>query len=342
MEHREVADERVHRLGSDAELVGVLGAEANESWSEEGPTPGWAANVSMQDDRVGDGGSPFWVYEYRTAEANYDVVVAENGTVVEIDEDERDPNETAIDDWEISSVEAAEIVAEHNESWKVRGVGMAAYHLDQDNETSDPTWSLAQIHEDAAIVAKVDATTGEFLGAHPFGAAVGWAIGWGAGWGAAWGSGWSGGWGGGWGTGSQAPPQEGGSFSDSLTVAEPTSEHDFTIAHADHPRLGVALELEEPVTGTVEVTVEGPEGELGSLEANSGSPTSVETWDRAVEGSHTARAELADGVDQGYTVHWCAYGQEEHDDEEAEEACEAVEDAVDDAEDGVRLSPIGG
>jgi hypothetical protein len=300
MEHRSTADEQAYAEHEDAELLGVNAAEANESWSDRGD--GWSPNASMQEDRIGDGGAPFWVYEYRLPNATLQVVVDEDGEVVAKErDDDVDEDQPAITDWEISSIEAVDIVQENTDAWTVDDDGMAFYHLEREEAEKDPIWSMAQFREDGLQWARVNATTGEFLGSGSMDGGDG-------GW-----SGW-GGWGGGWGSGSgnassDDPYPEGDSFQGTVSVSEPTAEHTCEVEQPDHPELGVELTLDDPATSTVTATVEGPSEELGTIEATADEPAAAEWWDDPSPGDYTVTVELQEGAAQDYTITWCAEGE---------------------------------
>lgn len=324
MEHRERADQQATEAYPGAELVAVNAFESNESMDDK-EEAGFQPGYPVQDDTIGDGGPPAWIYEYRIDnQTGYNVVVDEDGEVLSTErDDDVDEDRSPVEDWQITSTEAVEIVRDNNDTWTVDDDGVAFYHLSRDNVTSDPVWSMGESHEEHGFLfARVNAASGEFLGVESLAMDFGFGFGW-SGWGG-WG-GWSNGWGSGWddGENESPPPQQGGSFSGTVTVAEGTSEHEFRVDTDEHPELGLALSLEEPATGSVEVTLEGPEGELGSLAAGPQGTDTMETWDEPEEGSYVAVAELADGVDQAYELHWCAVGQPEGD-QQASQACDEV------------------
>jgi hypothetical protein len=304
-EHRGTADDEAYAVDDGAELIEVSGVEASESWSgEEGRQSGWSDNRSIQDDRVGDGSPPLWVYEYRTDNATVEVVVDRDGEVVAVDrEDEVDEDEPAIDDWEISSLDAVEIVQENNGSWAIDDEGMAVYDLDRDNATADPVWTLVQMDEDDGFLwARVNATNGEYLGSGSFDSD--WSM---DGWNGSWSG--NGSWNGSWSSGDESPYQEGGSFGGNLTVAEPSETHTFEVKQRGHPELGVELTLDQPATSTVTATIEGPTTELGTLKATADDSGAVDWWDRPRAGDYTVTVELQDGAAQTYDIQWCAEGE---------------------------------
>lgn len=308
-EHRARADEEANAADPDAQLLTVSAMEANESWSENGAGQDeWSENVSTYEDRIGDGGAPFWAYTYRLPNATLEIVVDEEGDVVDKERSEDvDRDEPAIEDWQISSIEAVDIVQDNEEKWTVDDEGMAFYHLERDDETSDPVWSMAEFVEDHGLVwARVNATNGEFLGSGTFDFSFDWS----------WNMGSNGSWGGGWGSGSSdsgsddGPSQDGGSFQGSLSVTDPSAEHSFEISQRDHPELGVELTLDDPATSTVTATVENPAGEeLGTVEASADDPASESWWDEPTVGEYTITVELQEGASQDYTINWCAEGE---------------------------------
>lgn len=326
MEHRTTADEQAYATSENAELVGVHGAEANATWNDRDDMQEWTGNVSIHSDRIGDGAAALWVYEYRTSNATIEVLVNEEGEVVRTDrDDDVDEDAQAVEDWEVSSIEAVEIVQDHDDNWTIDDDGMAFYNLEHEDEAGDPVWSMVEFHDETGVIwARVNAATGAFLDAGTFTSDFG--------------SGWSGV--GSWGDGaedggSEEPYQEGGSFSDSVSAADDTNEHTFELDH-DHPELAARLALEEPATGTVQATITGPEGsEVGTLEAGPDDPEAADAFSQVMDGEHTVTVELTDGLDQSYTLDWCADGQETGD-EDAEAACERVEEANEDAR---RLTP---
>lgn len=319
-EHRSTADQEAYVEDESAELVSVNGMEMNESWNKDDDRrrgQWWGSNVSVYDDRIGDGGAPVWTYEYRTDNATITVVVNEDGEVVHKERDEEvDEDNAPIEDWRVSSIEAVDIIQENNDTWTVSDDGMAFYNLERENETGDPIWRMVELVEDAGFMwARVNATTGEYLGAGTFDFG-GWAWNGNASWGSGWGSGW------GDDDRSAEAHQEGGSFSDQVTVNDDTNQHPFSIAFDDHEHLSVQVRPESPGAGSLNVTVEGPEGELGSIQTETGTGSEMyeRTWDDPAEGDYTITAALTDGVERRYTIHWCAHG-EDADDEEARQAC---------------------
>lgn len=327
METREEADEQAERFaGPDAELIEVTAAEMNTTDLEDSESDTEDAMLSRTDERIGDGEAPAWMYTYQTSELTYRVTVAHDGTVLANEtSNETDPDATPIGEWSVSSEEAAEIVDENNDTWTTDADGFGFYALERDNETEDPIWGLAQFTPDHAILAAVNASTGEFLGAHPFSLDFDFGWSWSWGWGGGWGGGWSGGYGWSDGSSEDAPPQEGGTFEDRVTLADDTHEHEFEIEAPGHPRLGVGFQPQAPGAGDLNVTVEGPDGELGSFEsATSTGPESHGKWWGSPEaGDYTITVELTDGAERGYTIDWCAEG-EQGNDQEAREACEAI------------------
>lgn len=323
-EHRSTADEEAYVQDPNAELVSVSGMEMNESWDEGEDHDGswWSANVSLQDERIGDGGAPVWTYEYQTDNETITVVVNEDGEIVHKEREEgADEDAAAIEDWQVSSIEAVDIIQDNNDSWTVGDDGMAFYNLERDDEDADPVWTMAELVEDEGFMwARVNATTGAYLGAGTFDFDFGWS---GSGNGS---SGWGGGWSSGWSeeNRSDGAYAEGGSFSGQVSVSDDTNEHAFSLAFDDHEDLRIQLRPESPGTGNLNVTVEGPEGQLGGIQTESQPGTDDDTyeksWDDPAEGDYTITVQLADGVERSYTIHWCAHG-ESSGDEEASQAC---------------------
>lgn len=320
MEHRDTADERAQEIDAEGELLSVNAFETNQTPEDvpqnpQGPSP---ADV-VHDDRIGDGGPPAWVYEYRLDNATLDVIVSDDGTVLHEERDD-DVEEDAVPlgDWEVTSVEAVDIVQDNNASWTISEEGMAFYHLSREDdeeteEVGDPIWRMGRVSMDSGLmVASVNAMTGEFLGAESvdFGGTIP---------SFSFGSGGSG-------DGDGSPPQEGNTFSGTVGIVEDTSEHSFEIGLEEHPSLGVGIVLDDAGAGTVQATIEGPDGDLGTLEVDSDDPIDSQRWAEPTTGEYTITVELQDGVEEDYGVAWCAEGAFEGD-EDAQQACERIEQA---------------
>jgi hypothetical protein len=312
---REPANQHAaQELGGSAELVEINAFEA--TGDDDSTNPYSEDDVDLTDEDIGDGSPPAWVYEYQTDNRSTTIVVAENGTVLanETEDEPEDEDAVPIRDWDVDSMEAAEAAADASEDWEVSGDGFAFYNLERDNESSSPVWSLGRIHADnQVVVARVDADSGEVLEVQTLDGDFGGDFDIGPIFGD------------GNGTETEQPPErEGGTFTGSLSAAEPTAEHDFEIVQADHPELVVGLSLDTPTTGnTVNATIEGPDGVVGSLEAGDGTVEVIDSWSNPKPGDYTISVELMQGTTQDYTISWCAEG-EESGDEDVEQACENV------------------
>lgn len=312
----DTADQQAQSFaGPDADLVGIIGFESNDTDDEpdDDNDPHDAASA-LEDEELGDGEAPAWVYTYQTSNLTYRVTVTDDGEVIANEtEDEVEDDRHPIESWSLTSQEAADTVAENNNSWQVGGEGSGFYGLNKEEADGDPVWTLVQFQKDGIVVARVNAETGEYLGAR----------------GADFGSGFD------FGDGfygsddaeevDEDPEREGGTFADTVTAAQDTNEHEFEIQQDGHPELGVQLRTEGPTSGTVNVTVEGPNGTLGGFESSSGTGTQIQEkrFSNPLAGDYTVTVQLTDGAERDYTLHWCADGEPSGDDE-VEEACEST------------------
>lgn len=312
MDVREDANEEASEWNENATLVGVFGLEVSQRLfdmaTREAEEESDIHNVTYRaDESRGDGKTAAWVYEYVAANGTYTVVLADNGTVLheEVDEDEPDENFTAeaIEGWEVDSDEAADIVAENNDTWeRAEDANITFYALEKDEDESDPTWALGFQAEGGTYIFAVNATTGEYLGAFTFEGPS-----FDPGFGGDYGGDGNGSYEGPYGPGDE-PPKEGGSFSGRLTVTDPNQTHTFEVEASGHPELGVELTLDQPATSTVQATIEGPNGTLGTLEAD-GMDRAVEGWwEEPMTGTYTVTLELTQGAAQDYQLAWCAEG----------------------------------
>jgi hypothetical protein len=311
MDTRDQADERAQEVAPDAELLSVNALEVNETPGERnGESFGPSTFV---DDRIGDGSPAAWVYEYRTDNGSLDVTVNADGEIVRVDRSETpQANQTALGDWSVSSTEAVEIVQENNATWTVDDEGAAFYNLERDDPGEDPIWSVGQSVQDGFLGARVNAETGAFLGANEFDSnfSIGPVFG-----------------GDGGGERPDQPPRRGDTYEGSVSAAETTEEHEFALGNG-HDELGVRLALDGQSAGSLTATVEGPQGELGTLSVGADSAEDADTWEDIGEGEYTITVEYDAGVQPSYTGDWCAEGFSTGD-TSTEEACDRVEDATD-------------
>lgn len=335
-EHRSTADERAERFaGPDAELISVAGFETNVTdegyYQDERDDPEDAAK-GPADDTIGDGEAPAWVYTYQTSNLTYRVTVAQNGTVIANEtEDDVDEDAVPIGEWEVTSDEAADIVADNNDSWTTSEDGFGFYALARENEATDPIWNLGQfIPEEGVVFARVNATTGEYLGAHDLDFGFDFNYEYDYGYGSGYEYDYE------YGEESEGPPQEGGGFSGTLTATDPTDEESFEVDHEDHPEMVARLTLDGQSAGsTVQATIETPDGEERELTVTGSEGSRSLTIDAPAEGDYDVTLELAQGVTQDYTFTWCAEGASTGDGD-AESACERVEEGPSSA-----VGPLG-
>lgn len=326
-EHRSTADERAERFaGPDAELISVAGFETNVTdegyYADERDDPEDAAK-GPSDDTIGDGEAPAWVYTYQTSNMTYRVTVADNGTVIANEtEDDVDEDAVPIGEWEVTSEEAADIVADNNDGWTTSEDGFGFYALARENETSDPIWTLGQfLPDDGFVVARVNASTGEYLGTYSMDFDVDFDFDFDYDYDGAYGSGYDYE----YGEASESPPQEGGGFSGTLTATEPTDEESFEVDHEDHPELVARLSLDgQSAASEVEATIETPDGEERSLTVTGSEGAGELSIDAPDDGDYAVTLELTQGVSQDYTFTWCAEGDSTGDGD-AESACQRVE-----------------
>lgn len=301
---RASADEQAEAWNADAQLVSVTGFEGTGSEPLDADERGdpYEEAAALEDDELADGQAPAWVYEYRADEEAYRVAVAANGTVLAEDTGPLHEATTPEDDvpitgWEVSSTEAAEIAAEHNDTWAQAEEGWGFYGLGQEDADEDPVWAMGLGTDDAFLTLAVNATTGEFLGAHPVDL---------GGWDGSTGS-WSWNGSGSW-ESPEEPPREQDTHEGSVDASEPTAEHGFHLADDEHDEIAVQLSLDEPAGSTVSATLFHGDEEVGSLEATPTEPSARQAWPEPDEGEHRIEVALESGATQDYTVHWCAPG----------------------------------
>lgn len=302
-EHEGTAEEKALAWDQDAELVEVFGAETSGEWGWSNDS--YSFNGSHGD--VGDGQAPAWVYTYETDEDALNVIVAANGSVKHAEEAEHE-NQTPVTNWNIDSTEASNIAAENNESWANANPQHAWYVLAQDEPEDDPVWVLGAFQQDRApVVAVVNATTGEFLGAWDM------TFDWDGDWSGdhSWSG--SGNWSGDW---NDEPPMESGSFEGTLTAVEPEQEHTFEIDHTGHDDLELELDVDQPVASSVTANVTGPAGAQTTLEVEPVGSDDHDTISEPRPGTYTVTVALdqgplmlEDGVAEDYEFTWCAPGQ---------------------------------
>ncbi len=307
LEHQGTAAERADTLADDAELVHVFGAETGQGNGLQGSSLSHQFNASYGE--VGDGQAPTWVYGYESDEDAFDVVVAANGTVLDVQEKPH-RNTTPVSGWNVDSSEASDIAREHDRSWAALDPSQAWYALGQDEDRGDPVWVLGAFDRDRAwSIAVINANTGAYLGS------------WEAGFGGdgSWGSSWNGS--AAWtetGPGMEAnrgPPEESGSVEGTLTVIDPEKEHTFEIEHGGHDVLGVSLELDGSLWSSVTAEVDGPQGANAALEAGAVEDEDHDKLHMPSPGTYTVTVTfeqgpllLEEGAVQDYVFRWCAPG----------------------------------
>lgn len=317
MELREKADEQAAAWDEDAQLVGVFGlemaqpegpedddgnessangtAEAEDAEADEEQDP-FDQVARTADEELKDGQAPAWLYSYQAGNRSYHVAIAANGTILAEETERDDDRETPIEDWEVDSDEAADVVAENNETWsRTDDARSVMYGLGQNGTEEDPVWFIVLFPGDAApIVYTVNATTGEYLGAHSI-QIPSFDVGFGGGFDGD--------------DGGDGVPEEGGSDDGSVSLAQPTAEHTFEVEQDGHPELGLELSLDDPATSSVTATIEGPDGTLGTIEADSMEPAAEGWWADPQPGEYTVTVELQEGATQDYAITWCAEGE---------------------------------
>lgn len=306
MENRDTADEQADRFaGPGAELVSVAGFEVNTSAASNDRSNPYSAAQSYPDDSFGDGEAMAWVYSYRMDNTTYRVTVAHNGTVLaNTTDDDVDEDQHPIEDWSVDSEEAADIVEENNDTWSTEGHGFGIYFLSKENATGDPIWNLGQLTENGFLFARVNASTGEYLGAHTFDFDFG--------------AGFMGGYGGDYGgpywDGSDGdgpdrePPREQGSFEGTVSATSTVNEHVFRLEHEDHDELAIQLDLDQPATGTVSATLYRDDEQVTAVSASPTDTSNRADVDDPEMGDYRVEIELQGGTSQDYTLYWCAPG----------------------------------
>lgn len=343
-EHRSTADERADRFaGPDAELISVTGFETNvtdEGWyADERDDPEDAAK-GPADDTIGDGEAPAWVYTYQTSNLTYQVTVAQNGTVIANEtEDDVDEDAVPIGEWEVTSDEAADIVADNNDGWTTSEDGFGVYALARENETTDPIWNLGQfIPEEGAVFARVNATTGEYLGTYELDFDFDFDFDYNYSGDYGYGGGYGGDYDYGSGADGEEPPEEGGSFSGTLTATDSSNEESLELDASGHDELVALVELDGQSAGSsVDVTISSPSGDQRRVTVSGMDGSRRVEIGEPAKGVYDVTLELTQGVTQNYTFTWCAEGHPTGDDA-ADDACERIEDADDDRT-GVRMAP---
>lgn len=313
MSMRDAAEERAHAWDANASLVAVAAGEhaTRDLAGDE------MAAYNASHGEVGDGHAPAWTYAYEARNRTLRVTVAANGTVVNATEG-NDTGGVPITGWRVEAHEAVDVVRANTERWAESEPEVAFYGLWQDEPGEDPVWVLAVFGDEGGEIAVVNATTGAFLGMYGFP----WTGGWGAGWGhwGAWEGSWYGSWNGSWGSsssGADEPPEESGSFEDTLTAVDPKHEHTFEIEHAGHDALDLELELEDAVWNAVRAEVAGPDGREFALEASAAEPDDEATLAEPAAGTYTVTVTfeqgpmvLEEGLVQEYELAWCAPGED--------------------------------
>lgn len=292
LEHKAQADETAKRWDPDAELVSVSGGEGDLEALVQNGSLGWLPEfVEGRQGDLGDGRSPRWAYEYQAGEEGLGVLVSANGTVIESLEVETSP-QPALTEGRVDSTDAIEQARQEHPRWRGisdgAGVAYALYHS---GSFDRPVWALGLLTEqDERVVVIVDALTGEDLGVSedgrdpitPSGQAIG----------------------------PQTPPRAAGTYEGNTNALDPEQSWAIVVQSGGHPELGLVLQLAEPATGTLNATLSLGGRELRSFEAG---PTEAEAdaaWPLPEPGDYVLELELEAGIDQDYTLHWCAPGVE--------------------------------
>lgn len=290
LEHRVQADETANRWDPDAELVSVTGGEGDLATLVQNGSLGWLPEfVEGTQGDLGDARSPRWAYEYQAGEEGLGVLVSANGTVIESLEIETSPQPTLTEGM-VDSTDAVEQARQEHPRWQGisddAGVAYALYH----SESFDrPVWALGLLtDQDQRVVVLVDALTGEDLGVSqdgqdpitPRGRSIG----------------------------PKTPPRAAGTYEGNTNALDPEQSWAIVLQSDGHPELGLVLQLAEPATGTLNATLTVGGRELRSFEAGPTETEAKAAWPLPKPGDYVLDLELEAGLDQDYTVHWCAPG----------------------------------
>lgn len=297
-EHADHAREAAHAWDEQARLVLAWGLEpAHEQPSETQPLD--SQRSWRTDPWIGDGRSQAWTYLFTAPghEASYHVVLAANGTILEAGERTSDEEGTfvlepqlgPIEDWELGSRQAARTVEAMAPEWpSVNGTTPAQTYATLWGRTDrSPLWILGTETGQSEQEHYVNATSGEYLGTSPPPDGSLYEI-----------------------RPRDGPPPEGGRFNGTVSVVEPETEHVFAVEREGHPWLTVEATLEEDLGGRVNLTVQGPDGEVQAQFETGGEPGSSGFTSASIEapqtGAWTAQVSLEEGQIQRYQLDWCA------------------------------------
>jgi hypothetical protein len=281
------AAERASAWSGEASLVLAGAVEpAREAALAEGEP------ASRVDPSPGDGRSGAWAFRYEAAdrEERLEVVVDANGTVRGAGPRSADGgaclfglDPSPVGRWSVDSDAAAD--AAFDEPPGARSGLEATYALLVGQSDVDPIWVVGAEYEDGTERARyVNASDGTVFESAPAGAD------------------------GLWGDRSEdAPPHEGGRENGTVAATEPTAEHTFQVEAAGHPCLSVGLVTPYGNGGTLNVTVEGPEGTTEAFEVQSqGSLGRTVSIPGPAAGPWRATVTLEEGTAERYRLDWCA------------------------------------
>lgn len=176
LEHLEIAEQEALAWDEEASLViaaGIEGPVEVVSEALEGG-PGWmgleAWERSNEDDRVGDGRAPVWLYRFvGGGDEGLDVVIGEGGEVVLVEEGPPATGER-VERVNVDSPEVLEGAVESNvalqDALDARGVGVL-FVLEEAPDRGRSLWTvLAAVGDGEGGVSVVDAGSGQVLSSH--------------------------------------------------------------------------------------------------------------------------------------------------------------------------------
>jgi hypothetical protein len=306
---RDEADDEARDWNADASLVSVFGAEIDQALiagvESEADVPELdGALPAIGDEAPGDGQLPAWGFRYEAGGEAYTFALAANRSLVTSGVANAAGTGTPIGDWQITAGDATDIVRENNATWaRASNAPIVWYHLARENPETDPIWSVGFAGpESGERMFHVNATTGEYLGAGPLGDLFPRA--------------------------SQpasrapvVPPREGAAVEDSVDATEPTRTHTLAVERSNHPSLHTRIELDDPATSAVNVTVEGPHEQQATMEIATTETTGSLAIPEPAAGDWAATVTLKQGAAQAYELAWCAEGDADRAGENANKAC---------------------
>lgn len=302
---RASAEQAAAQWHPEAELVSVAGGEGELKPLVQNGSLAWLPRyVDGVEAEIGDGRSPRWAYEFHAGEQGLGILVSANGTIVksvEIDITQQ----PRLDGWTADSTEAVQAAADEHPAFRdVPEDTGVAYALYQDDRRGRPVWAVGLLTEDdKRLVVLVDARTGESLGISenegdpitPRGRSLG----------------------------PQAPPRAADTFEGHLTAPGDQQSWSLFLQNEGHPEIGLHLEVEEPASGSVNATLVRDDRSLVQLEAGPTRTNATASWPLPEAGDYEVSLELDAGLEQAYTLQWCAPGTEEGD--ERTSACRTWE-----------------